>query len=121
MLLYLLASELTCLSGGGIVALAIGEKNMSIDEAISTFKNFARAAFKARKGVDLPIVGKIIQLKYQSTYETRGLEQSLRHAFGDELLFGGRRQVQSPSRCRVAGKLIPRQSCFLWLLYATLR
>jgi len=89
------------------VTLAIGEKNMSIGEAISTFKNFAHAAFKARRGVDLPLLGKIIQLKYQSTYETRGLEESLLHTFGDELLFGGRRQVQSSSRCRVAGKLIP--------------
>lgn len=105
--------EVTSLSGGGIVALAIGEKNMSIDEAISTFKNFAHAAFKPRKGVHLPLYGNIIRLKYQSTYETRGLEKSLRNAFGDELLFGGRRRVQSSSRCRVAGKSIIRHCRFL--------
>lgn len=105
-------SELTHLSGGGIVALSIGEKNMNIDEATVMFKEFVRAAFKAQKGVDLPLLGKIIQLKYQSTYETRSLEQSLRHAFGDELLFGGQKRVQSASRCRVAGKSIPQVGPF---------
>ena len=101
------------------MALAIGEKNMSIQEASSTFKSFAFAAFKARKGVDLPIVGKIIQLKYQAKYETRGLEQSLRNAFGSELLFGGRRQVQSSSRCSVAGKSAPFPPGAIWAFIAS--
>jgi hypothetical protein len=103
------------------VALAIGEKNLRVEEAISMFKNFAQSAFQARKGVTVPLLGKIIQLKYQSTYETRGLEQSLRHAFGDELLFGGQRRIQSSGRCRVAGEFVPQHGRLLALVSTAVR
>ncbi|KAK5051360.1 hypothetical protein LTR84_003012 [Exophiala bonariae] len=89
------------LRGGGIVALALGERNMHVSEATAMFKGFATAAFTPRPGVDIPIIGKWIMMKYQSRYLTDGLENSLRPAFGDDLLFGGRRTA-SLSKCKVA-------------------
>src|SRR5947209_1267483 len=78
-------------SGGGIVALAIGEKNMSVTEATDMFKSFAKRAFSLRWGAGVPLFGRIIQLKYHSQYESQGLEASLKESFGSTLLFGGTR------------------------------
>jgi hypothetical protein len=89
-------------SGGGIVALAIGEKNMKVAEATEMFTNFARRAFKVRWGATAPLWGRLVQLKYHSQYETNGLEDALKESFGQDLLFGGKRHLQSPSRCKVA-------------------
>ncbi|KIV90882.1 hypothetical protein PV10_05486 [Exophiala mesophila] len=89
-------------SGGGIVALAIGEKDMSVAAATDMFKVFAGRAFSRRRGSRLPLIGRIIQLKYQSQYHTQGLEKSLKESFGTEYLFGGPRTTQSSSRCKVA-------------------
>lgn len=75
---------------------------MSVSEATSMFKVFAEKAFKTRWGADVPIFGRVVQLKYHSRYESRGLEEVLQKCFGQELLFGGRRELQSPSRCKVA-------------------
>jgi hypothetical protein len=74
---------------------------MLVPKATEVFKEFAHAAFTARKGVDIPIIGKWIMMKYQSRYVTDGLESSLRPTFGDELLFGGSRTA-SISKCKVA-------------------
>jgi Patatin-like phospholipase len=75
---------------------------MPIDEAMSMFKNFAKEAFQRRKGTGVPILCRIIQLKYQSQYESQGLEKVLKETFGNDLLFGGPRSLQSPARCKVA-------------------
>ena len=75
---------------------------MSITEAKRLFYQFAQAAFKSRKGAHIPLLGRLITLKYHSQYESQGLENSLKDAFGHELLFGGRRELQSDSRCKVA-------------------
>jgi hypothetical protein len=89
-------------SGGGIVALAIGEKNMTVYEAVDMFTDFAKRAFSRRWGANVPVWGRLVQLKYHSQYETMGLESALKEAFGQDLLFGGKRHLQSPSRCKVA-------------------
>ena len=81
--------------------MALGERNMLVPKATEVFKEFVHAAFTARKGVDIPIIGKWIMMKYQSRYVTDGLESSLRPTFGDELLFGGS-QTASISKCKVA-------------------
>ena len=84
------------------MALALGEKNMSVDEATDMFKDFAKEAFRARKGTSIPVWRRIVQLKYQSQYESQGLEKVLKETFGNDLLFGGSRSLQSPARCKVA-------------------
>src|SRR5689334_16301920 len=75
---------------------------MSVRRATKMFKDFASQAFRKRKGVDLPGWKYFIRLRYQSRYESTGLEACLRESLGTELLFGGERQLQSPSRCKVA-------------------
>lgn len=76
---------------------------MSVRRATRMFKSFAKQAFQARKGADWGWgIGKLIRLRYQSYYESDGLEACLKESFGSELLFGGERQLQSPSRCKVA-------------------
>jgi len=66
------------------------------------FRDFSKRAFSLRWGANIPVLGRLVQLKYHSQYETMGLEDALKEAFGEELLFGGRRHFQSPSRCKVA-------------------
>lgn len=75
---------------------------MSVAAATNMFKAFAKRAFSRRRGATLPLIGRIIQLKYQSQYHTQGLETSLRESLGTEFLFGGPRTTQSASRCKVA-------------------
>jgi len=89
-------------SGGGIVGLAIGERNMRLPDATKMFREFSRRAFQARRGANIPLLGTLIRVRHHSRYETHGLEDALKESFGSELLFGGSRQVQSPSRCKVA-------------------
>ena len=93
---------LTVSSGGGIVALALGEKNMRLPDATKMFKDFSKRAFHVRRGGDFPLLGTFIRVRHHSRYETRGIEEVLKESFGTELLFGGPRQFQSPSRCKVA-------------------
>lgn len=75
---------------------------MTVSETTEMFTNFSTRAFSLRWGANIPVWGRLVQLKYHSQYETMGLEDALKGAFGEELLFGGRRHVQSPSRCKVA-------------------
>ena len=75
---------------------------MSVAKATDMFKDFARSAFSLRWGAGIPLLGRIIQLKYHSRYESQGLEASLKESFGNQLLFGGKRDLQSSSRCKVA-------------------
>jgi hypothetical protein len=75
---------------------------MSVAEATNMFKSFARKAFSLRWGAGVPLFGRVIQLKYHSQYESKGLEASLKESFGHRLLFGGKRDLQSSSRCKVA-------------------
>ena len=84
------------------MALAIGERNMFLNEAKDVFRNFALKAFKVRKGAKLPVIGRLIQLRHQALYESQGLEEALTEAFDDNLLFGGKRELQSPAVCKVA-------------------
>lgn len=84
------------------MALALGEKNMRLPEATKMFKDFAKRAFLTRRGGDIPLLGALITVRHHSRYETRGLEDALKESFGTELLFGGLRQSQSPSRVKVA-------------------
>jgi hypothetical protein len=75
---------------------------MGVTEATDMFKSFAKRAFSLRWGAGVPLFGRVIQLKYHSQYESQGLEASLKESFGDTLLFGGRRDLQSLARCKVA-------------------
>lgn len=93
---------LTVFSGGGIVALALGEKNMRLPDATKMFIDFSKRAFHARRGGDIPLLGHLIRVRHHSKYETGGLQDVLKESFGTELLFGGPRHFQSPSRCKVA-------------------
>lgn len=76
-------------SGGGIVAAALGGKQLGIDEGVCAFKGLATKAFKKRTGVDIPILGKLIMAHHHGKYKTSGLEIVLKDIFGHDYLFGG--------------------------------
>ena len=75
---------------------------MTVRDATEMFRSFAKKAFSLRRGANVPVWGRIIQLKYHSQYETHGIESSLKESFGDDPLFGGKRGLQSASCCKVA-------------------
>ncbi|KAL9097592.1 MAG: hypothetical protein Q9165_000488 [Trypethelium subeluteriae] len=77
-------------STGGIIALGLGVKCWSVDEALHYFETMCRKAFTPRKGTELWGIGPVIEAYHHSKYETKPLEDSLKEIFSnDELLFGG--------------------------------
>ena len=75
---------------------------MSVERTTVMFEDFAKRAFSRRKGAGMPLIGRIVQIKYQSQYHSQGLEACLKESFGTELLFGGKRTTRSSSHCKVA-------------------
>ncbi|KAF8242916.1 hypothetical protein K440DRAFT_664454 [Wilcoxina mikolae CBS 423.85] len=75
-------------SAGGIIALGLGERRMSIEECLEMFCSFARKAFTKRTGAGIRGIGYLVEAQHHSQYESKGLNQSLKLSFGEKKMFG---------------------------------
>lgn len=89
-------------SGGGIVALGLGTKRLSVTDCADLFKKFAREAFTERRGVGWPAYGTLVEARHHSRYVTRGIQNALKDAFGERILFGGKKAAEGQPALRVA-------------------
>ncbi|KAF7504590.1 hypothetical protein GJ744_002085 [Endocarpon pusillum] len=89
-------------STGGIIALALGEKNWPLDKCISHFLNLCDRAFTPRELHRVPGMHRVTSLSHGSLYKTRPLVAALREEFGSDLLFGGVRDSVSRDSTKVA-------------------
>lgn len=80
-------------STGGIIALGLTVRNMTVEHCANQFEELCKQAFTARKGTNVPGLAKLVQHYNQSKYETQPFEEALRSAFSDkQYLFGGQRE-----------------------------
>lgn len=85
--------QLTMGSTGGIIALGLTARNMTVDQCAHSFDSLCRQAFTARKGINVPGISKLVEHYNQSKYETHPFEAALKTAFNDkQYLFGGQRE-----------------------------
>ncbi|KAF8540174.1 hypothetical protein BDD12DRAFT_980545 [Trichophaea hybrida] len=75
-------------SAGGIIALGLGERRMSIEECLKMFCNFAQNAFTKRTGAGIRGIGYLVEAQHHSQYESKGLNHSLNKFFGEKKMFG---------------------------------
>ncbi|KAJ8132294.1 hypothetical protein O1611_g1330 [Lasiodiplodia mahajangana] len=88
-------------STGGIISLGFGHELWSIEECIRRFKAVVAKAFTPRKGQDLHGIRHLELIIKRSKYETKPIEDELRSAFGESILFGNR-QKNGCQRLKVA-------------------
>ena len=91
-----------CFSTGGIIALALGVKNWSVDKCISHFVKLCDQAFTPRELHKVPGLQKVSALHHGSSYKTQPLHNALQEELGSEFLFGGPRNSDSTSTTKVA-------------------
>ena len=89
-------------STGGIIALALGVKQWSVNQCVTEFVRLCDQAFTPR--VFSHVIGfeEATTLIHGSKYKTRPLREALHSAFGDELLYGGRRRTYLSYTTQVA-------------------
>ncbi|RPA74249.1 hypothetical protein BJ508DRAFT_418731 [Ascobolus immersus RN42] len=76
-------------SCGGLIALGLGVKGWSVQEAQKIYKQIVTRAFRERTGNNVPFVGKLIQIwNNNSKYVTKDLEDAYRDYFEETPLFG---------------------------------
>ncbi|KAI0423414.1 hypothetical protein F5Y09DRAFT_357001 [Xylaria sp. FL1042] len=73
---------------GGIIALGVFEKNWSLVDAESMFKELVKTAFSKKLLMRPPLLSRVSKLFMSVKYKTEGIESSLKNAFGDGYLFG---------------------------------
>ena len=95
-------SASNCFSTGGIIALALGVKNWSVDKCISHFVKLCDQAFTPRELHGVPGLQKVSALHHGSSYKTQPLHNALQEELGSEFLFGGSRKSDSTSTTKVA-------------------
>ncbi|SMQ51120.1 unnamed protein product [Zymoseptoria tritici ST99CH_3D7] len=80
-------------STGGIIALGLTARNMTVAQCAHSFESLCKQAFTARKGINVPGISKLVEHYNQSKYETHPFEEALKLAFNDkQYLFGGQRE-----------------------------
>lgn len=84
-------------SGGGIVALGLGIRRMSVHDSREMFRNLASKAFVKRTGLTLPVVSFFVEAQNQSQYHTAGLKSALMSSLGEGRIFG---ETHNWSSCR---------------------
>jgi patatin-like phospholipase/acyl hydrolase len=89
-------------STGGIIALALGVKNWSVDDCIKRFVKLCDQAFTPRELHKIPVIKKVAAFSHGSTYKTKPLYAALQEEFGNDILFGGRQQADSKNFTKVA-------------------
>jgi len=82
-----------CSSAGGLVALGLGQMGWSVAECITRFETLCKGIFTPRVGINMAIIGTIVEGFHHSKYETQPMERTLKAVFSeDRLLFGGLQQ-----------------------------
>ncbi|KAL2820557.1 hypothetical protein BDW59DRAFT_174473 [Aspergillus cavernicola] len=87
-------------STGGIIALGLGARGLSVQESIYEFRRLCKKAFTRRKGAGIPGLERIITASNHSKYETRPFEDALKSIYEENRLFGGSRHNMEPSCLR---------------------
>ncbi|TKA71655.1 hypothetical protein B0A55_05295, partial [Friedmanniomyces simplex] len=82
-------------STGGIVALAVGVKQWSIEECINVFMDLCQKAFTEREFAGVWGLEQAATLNHGSKWKTKPLHQALADCLGRDKLFGGTRD-QNP-------------------------
>ncbi|KAK5360276.1 hypothetical protein LTS13_010366 [Exophiala xenobiotica] len=88
-------------STGGIIALAIGVKQWSLNQCISEFVRLCDQAFTPRE-LQAPGLKQMTTLRHGSKYRTQPLRNALRQAFGNEDLYGGPKKGHAVYDTKVA-------------------
>lgn len=73
-----------------------------MEHCTNLFKKFAQEAFTERRGVGWPAYGTLVEARHHSRYVTRGIENALRDAFGEDIIFGGKKTAENSNRIKVA-------------------
>ncbi|KAI1737988.1 hypothetical protein F4680DRAFT_426738 [Xylaria scruposa] len=101
-------------SAGGLIALGIGTRGWSVDEAISKFKILTKEAFKPRDLSRIPFLEDFTSVFHGSLYKTQTLENGLKREFSDEFLFGGNNSLQQMPKVAVtSSSLFGKQAVIL--------
>ncbi|TGJ84807.1 hypothetical protein E0Z10_g3967 [Xylaria hypoxylon] len=93
-------------SAGGLVALGLGARGWSVDEAISKFKTISKEVFRPRDLNRVPFLGDFTNVFYGSLHKTQTLESVLQREFSDELLFGSTSSFQHMPKVAVTSSSI---------------
>jgi hypothetical protein len=68
-------------STGGIIALALGARGLTVDEGLEMYRKLGSRAFVPRAGANIPIIGQLIQyLWYRHKYHRENLHRELENA-----------------------------------------
>lgn len=70
------------------MALGLFEKSWTPENGIRRFKQLATEAFTKRRGLNIPIIGKVSEPFCTFKYRSAGIVGALHKAFGDDYLFG---------------------------------
>ena len=83
-------------STGGIIALGLGVKQWTVHQCVTQFVTLCDQAFTPRE------LGQITSWGYGSKYKTTPFRNALQTAFGEDLLYGGRRTTRLSYTTQVA-------------------
>ena len=75
-------------SAGGIVALAMGYANLSVEKTMELIHNYANKAFVKHRGVNMAGVKYVIEAHKHGRYRTSGVKECLKETFGEGRIFG---------------------------------
>ncbi|KAL8762431.1 MAG: hypothetical protein Q9184_001559 [Pyrenodesmia sp. 2 TL-2023] len=89
-------------STGGIIALALGVKQWTINQCVTEFVRLCDQAFTPREFNHFRGLEEATTLYHGSKYKTRPLREALHSAFGEELLYGGSRKAHLSYTTQVA-------------------
>ena len=70
------------------MALGLTEGGMSVEKSTQMFKEFAVEAFRKRALMNWPILKYLIEASHQGQYKSKGLNATLKKAFGKKPMFG---------------------------------
>ncbi|KAL8843023.1 MAG: hypothetical protein Q9176_002326 [Flavoplaca citrina] len=89
-------------STGGIIALALGVKQWTINQCVTEFIRLSDQAFSPRPFKQVHGLEEATTLWHGSKYRTRPLRSALQSAFGEEPLYGGSRKAHLSYTTQVA-------------------
>ncbi|KAI3328065.1 FabD/lysophospholipase-like protein [Xylariaceae sp. AK1471] len=104
-------------SAGGLVALGLGTRGWSVNEAISRFKTISKEVFKSRDLNHVPFLRDLTNVFHGSVYKTQPLEEALKRQFSDECLFGGSISLQQWTRVAVTSSSLFGQKATIFANY----
>jgi patatin-like phospholipase/acyl hydrolase len=93
--------DLTFVSTGGIIALALG-RNWTIDKCIREFRRLCQQAFTPRALHGIPVLQQLRTLSHGSKYKTSQFHDALKTALGNRSIFGGLRETDTIYTPKVA-------------------